>query len=244
MKKLTVFLFATCVLVGNAFAQLGSAASDLVFTPITPCRIVDTRNAGGALAANATRSFNVTNVANYTSQGGVATNCGGAGAAGTFASALLNVTAVSTTAGYLTIFPAGTARPLAAALNFGANDVQGNSSVFRLDQSGGANDLSIFSTGQTHLIIDILGYFLPPAPTALQCVNTPFQVTVVAPGTNANAVAPTCAAGYTPTETNCETSSWLMPLVFASSGECSARNNDAASQNLRASRTCCRVPGR
>jgi hypothetical protein len=35
-----------------------------------------------------------------------------------------------------------------------------------------------------------------------------------------------------------------MPIVYFQSGTCSARNGDTINQTLRASRTCCRVPGR
>jgi hypothetical protein len=38
---------------------LGDTTQDYVFTPVTPCRIFDTRNAGGALAADTARDFYV-----------------------------------------------------------------------------------------------------------------------------------------------------------------------------------------
>jgi hypothetical protein len=44
--------------------NLGDAARDLVFVPVEPCRIIDTRIAGGAIAANSTRNFDVTAVSN------------------------------------------------------------------------------------------------------------------------------------------------------------------------------------
>ena len=47
MKKLILSIVAMLTLATSAFAQLGSLTSDLVFTPLTPCRIVDTRVAGG-----------------------------------------------------------------------------------------------------------------------------------------------------------------------------------------------------
>src|SRR5262245_36181219 len=36
---------------------LGDTNSDVVFTPLTPCRILDTRVAGGALSAGVSRTF-------------------------------------------------------------------------------------------------------------------------------------------------------------------------------------------
>lgn len=78
---------------------------------------------------------------------------------------------------------------------------------------------------------------------ALQCQDTAnTTVAGIAPGGTANASAPACAVGYTQTATNCEATSWLVPFVFIHGGTCSARNNDSTPQDIRASRTCCRVP--
>lgn len=78
-----------------------------------------------------------------------------------------------------------------------------------------------------------MGYFAPPVATALQCVDTLETSSPAAAGAAVNSVAPVCAAGYTPTATNCETSSFQMPIVFFSGGTCSAQNNSAGPQTLR-----------
>ena len=57
MKKIILSIAAMFTLATSAFAQIGSLSSDLVFTPLTPCRIVDTRVAGGTIPALATRGF-------------------------------------------------------------------------------------------------------------------------------------------------------------------------------------------
>lgn len=75
MKKLILSIGAMLTLTTSAFAEIGSLSSDLVFTPIVPCRIVDTRNAGGAVLGGTTRVFKGWGP-NYTAQGGGATNCG------------------------------------------------------------------------------------------------------------------------------------------------------------------------
>ena len=59
----------------GGLATLGDSQADLVYTPLTPCRIIDTRVAGGAIAAGATRDFLVTGTS-FASQGGSATGCG------------------------------------------------------------------------------------------------------------------------------------------------------------------------
>ena len=235
----------TLVSTGGTAKALGDAATDLVYVPITPCRILDTRVAGGAIAANGTRDVDVTAVSSYSFQGGDASNCGGAGAAGSFAAVAVNFTVVTpSAAGYITAYPYGTTRPLAATVNYTAGDIRGNFAIVQLDQGSAANEMTIYSFAQTHVVADIVGYYINPAPTALQCQDTANTITSVAAGNTANVTAPACPSGYTPTATNCESGSWQMPFVFQHSGTCSAQNNGASATELRASRTCCRVPGR
>ena len=220
---------------------LGDADKDLIFVPITPCRIIDTRVAGGAIAANTVRHFDVTAVSNYSFQGGDSSNCNGAGAAGSFAAAAINFTVVTpSAAGYITAFPYLATQPLAATVNYTAGDVRGNFAVVRLDQGASADELSVYSFAQTHLVADIVGYYRNPAAPTLECVNSGETIDSVAAGATQNTVAPACPATYTQTATNCESSTWQMPFVYFSDGTCSAQNNSSGSAQLRASRTCCR----
>jgi hypothetical protein len=231
--------------IGDGTNALGDDSADLVYIPVTPCRILDTRLAGGQIAANTVRGFDVTAVSDYSFQGGSATNCGGVGAAGSFAAAEINFTVVTPSiAGYITAFPFGAAQPLAATVNYSAGAIVGNDVVVKLDQGASANELSVYTFGATHLVGDIVGYYIDPEATPLDCVETATTSTPVAAGATANSVAPSCATGYTQTATNCESSTWQMPFVFVKGGTCSAQNNSASAATLRSSRTCCRVPGR
>src|SRR5689334_11700721 len=54
---------------------LGDSNSDLIFVPVPPCRIIDTRLAGGPIAANSTRSFKVNGVDAFQAQGGKDGGC-------------------------------------------------------------------------------------------------------------------------------------------------------------------------
>lgn len=224
---------------------LGALGNDLVYTPVAPCRILDTRNvAAGAIAANSTRNFVAFGVSSFTSQGGSATNCGVNPLAAT--AVAINLTAVTPSgAGYATAYPFGSAQPLAASINYAAGAIVNNALIVQTPNPISSFDFTLYTFAQSHYVADIVGYFAPPVATALQCQNTSQTIVAgVAPNGTANATAPACAAGFTQTATNCETSSWLMPIVFSNNGTCSARNNDASAQDLRASRTCCRVPGR
>ncbi|WP_133499671.1 hypothetical protein [Cognatilysobacter terrigena] len=224
---------------------LGDAAQDLTFIPITPCRILDTRVAGGPIAANGTRDFDVTAVSDYSFQGGEASNCNGLGAAGSFAAVAINLTVVTPgAAGYITAYPYLATRPNAATVNYVAGDIRGNFAIVRLDQGSSANEMTIYSLAGTHVVGDVVGYYIQSPATALSCVDTANTIVSVAAGGTSNVNAPACATGYTMTATNCETGSWDMPIVFSHGGTCSAKNNSASAAELRASRTCCRVPGR
>ena len=55
---------------------LGDPAADLLYSPLTPCRIADTRAAVGALVANTTRTLLGYHASSFASQGGTATSCG------------------------------------------------------------------------------------------------------------------------------------------------------------------------
>lgn len=229
----------------NIAKTLGALGNDLVYTPIAPCRILDTRStAAGAIAANNTRSFVAINASNFTNQGGSATNCGTLGLAAT--AVAINLTAVTPSgAGYATAFPFGTAQPLAASVNYASGDIVNNALIVQIPNPLSSFDFSVYTFAQSHYVADIVGYFAPPVATALQCVETANEnLDIPGNGGTGNAIAPVCATGYTQTATNCETTSWLMPVVFFQSGTCSARNGDTATRTLRASRTCCRVPGR
>ena len=233
---------------GNPTPQvLGELTNDLVYTPIAPCRIIDTRSTGaGAIAANATRSFVAINSSSFTGQGGSASNCGTLGLNAT--AVAVNLTAVTPAgAGFATAYPFGTTRPLASSINYTAGAIVNNALIIQIPNPFASSDFSLFTFAQSHFVADIVGYFAPPVATALQCVETLNARTPdpgVVPNGNRNELAPNCPAGYTQTTTNCTTSSWLMPIVFSKDGTCSARNNDSSNEFLSASRTCCRVPGR
>jgi uncharacterized repeat protein (TIGR01451 family) len=120
------------------------------FNPLPPCRIVDTRDAAGpyggpALPAGAARTFNVR------SKCGIPDNA---------SSVSLNLTVTGPTgAGDLRLFAGGTNPPLASAINYGADQTRANNGIVPLSTTGTLGVLSDQATGQTHLILDVNGYF-------------------------------------------------------------------------------------
>jgi len=223
---------------------LGSTTNDMVFTPITPCRIVDTRLAGGAIAAATSRGFGVWGFSSYAFQGGSATNC----ALNTEnpKAVVLNVTVVSpAAAGYATVYPANAAsRPNIASINYVAGAVVNNTVVTPLGTVS-ANDMQIFTVAQAHYVVDIVGYFDAPHATALDCTTVSGTTVSIAAGANGQAFAPACASGYTQTAIYCETGAYDTDISNSSPGyNCTFKNNAGGAVSATAQSRCCRVPGR
>ena len=129
-------------------------AQTLLFYPLTPCRIVDTRPYGGkggafgppALMAGGTRSFPVTS-----------SSCSVPASAQAYS---LNFTAsAGASLGYLTTWATGQAQPLASTLNAPRGGIVANAAVV---PAGTGGSINVFSSDTTDLIIDINGYFAPP----------------------------------------------------------------------------------
>lgn len=225
---------------------LGDLGQDVVFTPITPCRIVDTRIAGGPIAAGQTRSFNAAGQSSYGGQGGNAGNCGMQNDVPT--AVALNVTAVVPAgAGFATVFPYNTTRPDTASVNYASGAIVNNAIIARIPNPPASFDFSIYSFAASDYVVDIVGYFAPPRATALQCLDSLYATTTIAAGATGQVTAPACNAGYTSVHVDCESNSWFMPIVYSTQkggGLCGARNAGGTSATLSAARRCCRVPGR
>lgn len=229
---------------GNNAKAFGGLDTDLVYNPITPCRIVDTRSrATGPIPAGETHSFLATNAENFTSQGGSTTNCGTFGLTAT--AVAVNVTAVTPAgAGFATAFPYGTPLPGAASVNYVAGAIVNNALIVQIPNPVDTHDISIYSFAESHYVVDIVGYFAPPQATALECVDTAQTITEATPWGVTTSTAPACPAGYTETATQCSTSIMFMNLLSHGNGTCVAYMNSGVMASLRSSRKCCRVPGR
>ena len=133
---------------------------DYVFTPVTPCRIVDTRNAGGAFGPDQVREFFVYGTTNIVNQGGNLAGC--PSPKGEPRGVHLNVTAVPVSEqGNFAAFPANISPPNASLINYkaGVQNIANAASVKTYYQIG-AGDLKIINRGGTsHLVIDVMGYY-------------------------------------------------------------------------------------
>jgi hypothetical protein len=227
---------------------LGAFNSDNVYTALTPCRIVDTRIAGGALAANVTRTFDVDG-SDFTAQGGSATGCGiPYGVASSVAMTIHPVTPSAVGAMYA--WGLG-AKPIASVINFVAGQTIANTTIVPV-VPGAGNDFSISSQVATHVVIDVVGYFAAPVATALNCTNVASTVTTI-PYNSYTAVDAVCPAGYTvtgggsyPTEgTLGRPAIWIDGSPTAPNGwRLWVDNQTGGTRTVQAYAVCCRVPGR
>jgi hypothetical protein len=115
-----------------------------------PQRLVDTRNVA-TLAAGETRRVPVAGVA-----GVPASNVNGA---------VLNVTALNApSAGYLTVFPCGTAAPVASSVNYERDATVPNMAIVGLGSQG---DVCVYASSAADILVDVTGYFAPTGQTLI-----------------------------------------------------------------------------
>ena len=76
-----------------------------------------------------------------------------------------NITTVQSGGGFLTLFPSDAAKPNVANSNFAANQVLNN--VFTVGLGNGDGAFKIFVTTDTDVVVDITGYYAPPAAGGL-----------------------------------------------------------------------------
>ncbi len=259
MKKLLIMLAAALTFTTTAFAQIGSLSADLVFTPITPCRILDTRLIGGGagtpIAAGTTSSYFTGGVASFAGAGGSATNCGLQTAGLNIAAVAVNFVAVGpSAAGYITVFPAGGAQPTASTLNYTAGEVVANSAIVKVSQVS-STAMSIYSLATTHVVADVTGYYSKPISAgSLECTlvtaNHSLAInfasyqysTATCPATHPVVVSPYCYNNDNPSVYS--TGSAANGFGNFGGPWCGWRNVSGAAASVIQGQTCCRIPGR
>lgn len=231
---------------------LGDVADDLVYTPITPCRIVDTRNAGGIISAGTSRNFDVDNTTSFAFQGGYDGPCG---IPYSVAQAVaMTITVVSPSGyGYFTAWRLGGPMPLASVLNFAPSQIVANTTIVPV-WPGPGSDMSLYSAVSAHAVIDVIGYYAAPVATALDCTVVSSAVTDC-PYNTWTAVDANCPAGRTATGGGYSTPEgslgyagvWLFTYPNAGSNGWRTwvdNQNSNGSRRIQTWVTCCRIPGR
>lgn len=250
--------------------QIGSPDFDLTYTPVTPCRIVDTRWIGGVYGNFTTRNWFFYTTTNnwdwFPTQGGVY----GAGvnacpetliSGSTPGAAVLTITVVGQ-GGRGNLIVWGGEDPVASASTM-SYPASGDTSTLATipwgsrtgtGAGGTVKDFAVMINAPTttHVVVDVVGYFMVPQPTPLQCVaGTEVTATVNATSPDYRLAAGTCPTGYSLTSVSCQGSGDYFNLrqggfgVYAIGGaNCFGQYVGNSTATVTAQPWCCRVPGR
>jgi hypothetical protein len=199
----------------------GNLGVDLVFTPITPCRIIDTRLAGGAIGAGTTRNFVVGGTVNFAGQGG---NVGGCGVPLAAAGAFINFVAVTPAGpGDLRVTPLGTAIPTASFINYSNLDPGLNVANGVASALGTAGSITIQAdVSAVQLVADVMGFYnTTGCPAATVKANGECYETSTRAATSVFSASDTCKAAGGRLATGCELRSFRggSPLTLDGTGE-------------------------
>lgn len=249
MKKIVWTAISLLALATSAFGQIGSLTSDLVYTPLTSCRIVDTRVVGGAIAAGTARGFKAWGTG-FTTQGGDATDCGVPQNTNVAALALNLVVIGPAGAGYITAYPFGEPKPTASTINYTTGDVVANGAIVKVSQASLAFDWNLYTLATTHFLADVVGFYSRPVKTSFECESP--TASVLVPANGAGISSRFCSAGFTMTGGGCDhvgaDSSMLIsksiPLVNNDGWFCRWQNTAAVDNTAYVHARCCRIPGR
>lgn len=174
----SLFLMPLIFVLGSTVLLPVKAQDDLVYVAVEPCRIVDTREAGGAIPADTSRNFRVSGTIEELAVQGGKSDCldpkAGTGLKPLAISAyVIAVPATSSTSGgVLTAYPTNTLPPPVGAgstVNFAAEQIIGNTTNITLCEgevqgfpcpASGEFAILARSTDE-HVVIDVQGYFYP-----------------------------------------------------------------------------------
>jgi hypothetical protein len=246
----------------DSFDALNPSTPQLVYTPVTPCRIMDTRNATpasgvqGPITGGALKQIPgfVSVGGNWTQYGqpGTPSNCGLTNPPGTSIKAVAIVITILNPNfdAFLGVSDTNnlTATLSTIALNY--THGQGLSTQYIVPQIASNNIYFAMPAGlSAQIIFDVVGYFVVSDATALACTTVTSGPVTIGASSTGSAVSPACSAGYTLNSGSCDSDSTTMKLTSdkASGGNttwtCTA-NNSGASAHLTATANCCGVPGK
>jgi hypothetical protein len=257
--------FRVLVTIGVPF--LGSLAADLVYTPVTPCRVLDTRFASGSLhgpiAGGSSISFQVNDsFGAIPSQGGNPAGCPLMPISGEPSAVAVTLTAVPSATGDLRAFAFSGPVPVASVLNYTPGIAIANTTIVPACQGCGPDLTVQVDVGATQIIADVVGYFRPPVATPTDVLVQNAMV-FVNNGDQFDIFTPSCPAGwrvtgggflgdlYTarifvsnrPAVQGDFSASGAVGINLADSWLCQGQNNSGSGTDVWCYVLCSRVPG-
>jgi hypothetical protein len=173
---------------------LGSTTQDLVYTPVTPCKIVDTRSGGGGfISAGSTRYYQT--YGNLAYQGG--SNC--TSPRGEPSAVHISVVAVNPNGkGNIKAHPYGTSSSAGLSVNFAVIGTNlANAGTVKVTRNS-TYDISISALySGAHVTIQVLGYYYPVDESDFKVQYVKREKSyLVAPNTSYTDAACACPTGY------------------------------------------------
>jgi hypothetical protein len=230
---------------------IGDPAADLTYTPIVPCRYIDTRNVGGRITGQRTYDLE------QTAYGGVA-GCNpevifGVADDEQIAAIAMNITIVDPLAapGFVALKPTGAA-PTSSLVNWyemGPAVQAANQGIVSTNQAAATTtNFVIESSAAVHVIADFFGAFVEPEATPLDR-NVQTASVNVANGALVGITSPACPATYTNVGGGCLSGGQAVYITdnyppSTTTWRCTAYNFDGVTRTLTVYNICARIPGR
>jgi hypothetical protein len=131
------------------------------YQPVGPQRLIDTRQSGQRLTAGGTLTVDLPTLAPSLVSPDAA-------------AAAINVTAADpAAAGFLTVWPCGSDRPVASSVNFLAGQARGTQATTVL---GPGRTLCVFSNTATDVVVDLQGVFVPSGALRFAPIVPPMRM--------------------------------------------------------------------
>lgn len=195
---------------GIKAASFGSTTTEFVFYPIVPCRLLDTREGGTNLTPFVPYGVDF--------DGGNPGNTGGCTCSGiaaqldnslsgiSRAALVINLTVAEPEAiGWIRARPVGSSN-ICSNQNFNPGDNIANKVI--VQDANAADEFELLANQATHAVVEVLGVFLPPLATAIECTYETLDGTDTGNVANNSQFTFTdpavCPATYTLTSIRCE----------------------------------------
>lgn len=143
---------------------LGDTYADLLYTPVTPCRVLDTRFGTGSYAgpipAGSVRNYYVSGSNALLTPQGHTAGTGCPSTKGDPVAIAANFTVVPTSSGHIRVYPYLAVLPTASFLNFQPGANLANAGIITTCYNCGY-DLNIYNSVSVNYLADVMGYFYP-----------------------------------------------------------------------------------
>lgn len=234
-----------------------SVYKNLVYTPVTPCRIVSTTgDARGKIRAGTSRSYRAHGTgAVIGAQGGDSGGCMSNGNRDAFGY-LFNITVHHVNQGHVRIYPAHETSTITSIVNFIPGAAVANSTIVKTTHLGG-DDFKIFAARDAHVIVDVMGYFDKPEMTKPDTYIAKSPSKTIQGNNFSRLFSPNCPSSYRLISGGMQASDLRVHVsgsypdtdisganLSANRWRCRAQNTSGSAHTVSCYAICLRIPGK